>query len=229
MVTPLVINDKKYSLNHSLDFPVQAQIQELARRRWYENPMPEVGVVIDAGANIGSYSLYMSAFAKKVYAIEPLTKNYEYLATNVIDNRASNIKPYKLALAGTPGRRHMYTSYNKADISAYSLLPVGELAEIVETKTLAQFMKDEKIELVHILKMDIEGLEQEVLSADDFHDIAPNILSIVGEYHIQCRNLQEVLEWHGYDYSVNGQGIFTAVRKVIPEKVDILLPHGKVI
>ena len=228
MITPLVINDKKYSLNHHRDFPVQAQISELARRKWYEVPIPEVGTIIDAGANIGSYSLYMSAFAKKVYAIEPLKVNYDYLATNVIDNKKDNIKPYKLAFAGTNGKRYMYTSYNKADVSAYSLLPVGELSEIVETKTIAQFMKDEDISLVHILKTDMEGLEQEVFSADDFGDVASKILCIVGEYHIQCRNLQEVLEYHGYDYSVSFNGMYTAIRKVIPSKVNILLPNGKI-
>ena len=63
-----------------------------------------------------------------------------------------------------------------------------------------------------------------MFSADDFHDIAPKILCIVGEYHIQCRNLKEILEWHGYDYSVNGQGMYLAIRKV--NKVD-LLPHEK--
>ncbi len=108
----------------------------------------------------------------------------------------------------------MYTSYNKADTNAYSLLPVGEKAEVVKTKTIAEFMRQEKIELVHILKTDIEGAESEVFSADDFHDITPKILCITGEYHIQCRHLKEILEWHGYDYSVNGMGMYLAIRKV---------------
>jgi FkbM family methyltransferase len=221
MVTPLVINEKKYSLNHPRDFPVQAQINEMVRRKWYEAPMPEIGTVIDAGACLGVYSLYISEFAKKVYSIEPYTPSYDYLAQNIKENKKDNIRHYKLALAGTPGTRYLYTSYNKADTSAYSLLPVGEKAEIVKTKTLAKFIKDEGIDVVHILKTDMEGLEQEVFSADDFHDIAPKILCIVGEYHIQCRNLKEIMEWHGYDYSVNGQGMFLAIRKT---KLEIPVP-----
>mgnify|MGYP002813246695 CR=1 FL=1 len=225
MVTPLSLNGKNYSIHHPQGFPLQAQVNELVRRKWYECPMPEIGTVIDAGANLGVYSLYISEFAKKVYAIEPYTPAYDYLAQNIKENKKDNIKHYRFALAGTPGTRFLYTSYNKADTSAYSLLPVGEKAEIVKTKTLAKFIKDEKIEVVHILKTDIEGAEQEVFSADDFHDIAPKILCIVGEYHIQCRDLQEIMEWHGYDYTTNNRGMYLAIRKVIPGKVDILLPH----
>ena len=223
MVTSFQINDKKYSLNFPDNFPIQAQINELARRKWYEVPVPEVGVVIDAGANVGTYSLYMSAFAKKVYANEPLTLNYNLLEKNIKENTIDNISSYKFAFAGTPGDRYLYTSYNKSDTSAYSLLPVGELAEIVKTKTIAQFMKDENIELVHILKTDIEGEEQEMFSADDFGDVARKIICITGEYHIQCRNLQEVLEYHGYDYSVNSRGMYTAVRRI--ERVELPTPH----
>lgn len=226
MLTPIQINEKKYSINYPPDFNMQGQINEIARRKWYESPIPEVGTVIDAGANMGIYSLYISEFAKQVYSIEPCTKSYEYLSTNILDNKKENIKPYKIALAGTPGDRYLYSSYNPQDTSGYSLLPVGKMIETVKTKTLAQFMKDEKIELVHILKTDIEGLEQEVFSADDFGDVASKILSIVGEYHIQCRNLQEVLEYHGFEYHQNARGMYTAIRKVTPGKVDILLPHG---
>lgn len=214
MLTSFEVNDKKYSLQYPSQFSIQNQINEMARKRWYEAPMPEVGTVIDAGACFGVYSLYMSEFAKNIYAIEPQSAHYDLLATNILDNKRQNIKPYKLALSGMTGDRYMYTSYNKEDTSAYSLLPVGEKSEVVKTKTIAQFMKDEKIDTVSILKTDIEGLEQEVFSADDFGDVAPKILCITGEYHIQCVNLKEVLEYHGYSYSQSPDGMYTAVRRL---------------
>ncbi len=219
MVTPLQVNDKKYSINHDPGPYIQHQINELVRRKWYEAPMPEIGTVIDAGANIGVYSLYISEFAKKVYSIEPYTKSYDYLVQNIKENKRENIKPYKLALAGTSGDRFLNTSYDSKNPCGYSLLPVGDRVETVKTKTIAQFMKVEKIDVVHILKTDIEGAEQEVFSADDFGEVASKILCIVGEYHIQCRALKEVLEYHGYDYSVNNRGMYLAIRK----PVDILL------
>ena len=222
MVTPLQVNDKEYSINYPTGFAMQNQINEITRRKWYEVPIPEVGVVIDAGANVGIYSLYMSEFAKQVYSIEPYTKSYEYLELNIKENKRQNIHPHKLALAGTEGKRTLYSSYNPQDPSGYSLLPVGHSVETVKTKTIAQFMKDEKIPLVHILKTDIEGAEQEVFSADDFGDVARKILCITGEYHIQCRNLQEVLKYHGYDYSVSPRGVYTAVRRI--EKIEIPVP-----
>lgn len=222
MLTPLQINEKNYSINHDQGFPIQAHINELIRKKWYECPMPEIGTVIDAGASLGVYSLYISEFAKQVYSIEPYSKSYEYLQQNIQDNKKLNIKTYNMALAGTRGKRVLYSSYNPADPSGYSLLPVGKPIETVKSKTLGEFMDKENIQLVHILKTDIEGLEQEVFSADDFGDYAKRILCITGEYHIQCRNLQEVLEYHGFDYSESPRGMYTAIRKV--KKVDILLP-----
>lgn len=222
MITHLQLNEKNYSINHPQGFPIQAQINELVRKKWYEVPMPEVGTVIDAGANIGLYSLYISEFAKEVYSIEPYSKSYEYLVQNIKDNKKTNIKHYDFALAGTPGERYLNASFRPEDPSGYSLLPMGERIETVKTKTLGKFMRDEGIELVHILKTDIEGLEQEVFSADDFGDVASKILCITGEYHIQCVNLKEVLEYHGFDYTYTPRGMFIAVRKV--KKVDILLP-----
>lgn len=222
MTTPLQVNEKNYSIHHAPDFNLQVQINEIVRKKWYECPMPEIGTVIDAGACIGVYSLYISAFAKHVHAIEPYTKHYEYLEKNVFENKIGNIKTHKLALAGTHGKRYLYSSYRPEDSNGYSLLPVGKMVEIVKTKTLGEFMTENKIPLVSILKTDIEGLEQEVFSAEDFGDFAPRILCITGEYHIQCRNLQEVLEYHGYSYSESPRGMYTAIRNV--KKVEILLP-----
>lgn len=222
MVSPLQLNGKTYSIN-SLSHPFfQAQINEMVKSKWYEVPIPEVGTIIDAGANIGLYSLYMSEFAKTVYAIEPFTQSYDFLKKNIEDNKKENIKAYKIGFAGTSGTRTIYSSFTPNDPSGFSLLPVGNPLEKVHTKTIAEFMRDEKIDLVHIFKTDIEGLEQEIFSSDDFGDVAPKILTIVGEYHLQCPNLREVLEYHGYDYSVKANGIFTAVRSV--KKTDILLP-----
>lgn len=223
MITPLQVNDKTYRINNDSGPYLQVQINEMVKHHWYEAPIPEVGTVIDAGANVGLYSLYISEHAKTVYSIEPQTKMFDYLTQNIKENKKTNIKAYNFALTGTAGKRWLYTSYNKEDNSGYSLLPVGEYVETVNCKTLAKFIKDEDIKTVHILKMDIEGLEQEVFSADDFGEVADRILCIVGEYHIQCRNLKEILEWRGFSYSLNSVGIFTAVRKtaVTPE---ILLP-----
>lgn len=221
MVTPLNLNDKTYSINSISRQYTEQEIQEQVRGKWYETSVPEVGVVIDAGANIGLYSLYMSEFAKTVYSIEPYTQSYDYLIQNIKENKKENIKPFKLALTGISGDRTLYTSFREDNPSGFSLLPVGKKLEIVKTKTIAQFITDEKINTVHILKMDIEGLEQEVLSADDFGDVSSKILCIVGEYHLQCPNLQEVLEYQGFDYSVKSNGIFTAIRKV----KNIILPH----
>jgi hypothetical protein len=89
----------------------------------------------------------------------------------------------------------------------------GKRLEVVKCKTLAQFIKEEGIPIVHILKTNIECGEQEVFSAPDFGEVAEKILCIVGEYPQPIPNLKEILEYHGYDFSLNGRNVFTAIRK----------------
>jgi FkbM family methyltransferase len=223
MVTPLQLNGKNYSLNSYSTQYAQKEVNEQVRCKWYEAPVHEVGTVIDAGANIGLYSLYMSESAKTIYAIEPYSKSYAYLAQNIKDNKKTNIKPFNIALSGISGNRTMYASFHPDDPAGYSLLAMGNKLETVKSKTLAEFMKEEKIDVVHILKTDIEGLEQEVFSADDFGDVASKILCIVGEFHLQCPNLKDVLDYHGFDYIQKSNGLFTATRKV--KKADLISPH----
>jgi len=221
MVTPVQVNEQKYAIHAYPCGFLKKQLDELVRARWYDAPINEVGTVIDLGANIGLYSLYMSEFAKKVHAVECYSPTFEYLLKNIAENKKDNIVPHKFAVAGDKGERYLYSSFVPSDVSAYSLLPVGDKVEKIKTKTLAQFIKEEKIDTVHILKTDIEGLEQEVFSADDFGDVAKHILCIVGEYHIQCKNLAEVLDYHGFTFSVNPRGMFTAIKRV--KKEDIIL------
>ena len=50
------------------------------------------GLVIDAGAHVGLFSLIAANFANTVIAIEPNKKNYNLLRRNVQHNKADNIK-----------------------------------------------------------------------------------------------------------------------------------------
>src|SRR5579885_1432959 len=56
-------------------------------------------IVLDAGANVGIFSILASRKAHKVIAIEPDPENYGYLLKNIEANHAENIIPVNIALS----------------------------------------------------------------------------------------------------------------------------------
>ena len=53
------------------------------------NDIQRDDIVLDIGANVGGFSLFVSRFVKQVYAVEPMI--YEILGHNVINNNKENI------------------------------------------------------------------------------------------------------------------------------------------
>jgi len=116
-------------------------------------------IVIDAGANIGLFSILASFKVKdkgRVIAIEPEPSNLKILMQNVKLNRLDNVIVIPKALYDKPGKK---VSMKGKGVSAY----VSEDSEgLVETTTLDQIIEETGLK-PRILKMDIEGSEGKAL------------------------------------------------------------------
>jgi len=130
----------------------------------YNNIMNKI--VIDAGANIGIFSIYAAKLgAKKVYAFEPVKETYEILKEMIKENKLENIIiPVNKALGDK--NKIMKIKYSGAGDGGASLnrkkRNKGKEREI-EVITLDDFVKENKIERVDFIKMDVEGYEENVL------------------------------------------------------------------
>jgi len=115
-------------------------------------------VVIDAGANIGVFSVLMSKLVGgrgKVYAFEPDKINFEILLKNLKINKCDNVIPINKALSDKNGRIKLYLSeWNKGDHRIYPSDEKRKSIEI-ETVTLDSFLKEK----IDFLKIDIQGAE----------------------------------------------------------------------
>jgi FkbM family methyltransferase len=136
-------------------------------------------VVVDVGANIGTFSIFIYNYAKEIFALEPIPNNFNYLIKNLIDNNLSKVKPYQIAIGGKSGKRKMLTNGLAEGEGGWSLDDKGELE--VGCLSLADFMQQEKIEYIDLLKLDVEGAELEIVQAEDFP--AKKIGTIIGEIH----------------------------------------------
>jgi len=137
-------------------------------------------IVIDIGANIGLFSIYMYPFASVIYAIEPLSHNYNNLIKTIDRNRLENIKPFRLALSNIEGETELYLEEN--DYASGNILGHGQSTETVSTTTLARFMEDNNIKYVDVLKCDTEGAEENIFLSEDFVSVIDKINLVIMEH-----------------------------------------------
>lgn len=159
--------------------------------------------IIDAGANIGIFSYFASQFAKKIYAIEPSQEHFEVLQYMIKYNKLDKVTPFKFALSMLDKSEEALSHYsNKTMFSLYGNIAENNTTGLVKTgienvelKRLDTFFKEQKIEKCDFLKLDVEGVEYEVLGSDSFANIADKISQMVVEVHgYSGRNPQQIVD-----------------------------------
>ena len=124
-------------------------------------PVSNAPIILDVGANIGAFSIYIEVATKDnhplIYAIEPSKENFKYLNLNIRKNNLSNVKTYNIGLSNADGTANLSTS---GDFDSFKLVTnSSENTETIETKTLQSFCEHESIQVIDLLKIDIEGAE----------------------------------------------------------------------
>jgi FkbM family methyltransferase len=125
-------------------------------------------VVFDIGAHKGYFSLFVKSKYKraKIFSFEPSPENFSYLKKNLKHNRLRNISANQLAVSPKNTTVDFYLA-NKSSVCHSMLkshLPFGTEKSIkVKGKTISALMNQNKLKKIDILKMDIEGLEYDIL------------------------------------------------------------------
>src|SRR3990167_9467361 len=116
-------------------------------------------VIVDIGAHIGYYSRIFSKLAKKggaVYAFEPDQDNYKLLKFNTKNSK--NIRIFNEALSDKAGSISFYKSNNTGCHSIVTQNSVKEVAT-VPTQTLDNFIQENKVAKIDLIKIDVDGGE----------------------------------------------------------------------
>lgn len=137
-------------------------------------------IFIDIGASNGVKSLvWARKFPKaKIYAIEPHLSFFNQLDKQ--SKQYPNMTCFQLAISNKNGKRPFYVS---KDPACSSLLPfvrenmkkwrcppgrsqfqTSEIVEI-ETKTLKQFLQEQRLKVVDLIKIDAQGHDLEILKS----------------------------------------------------------------
>ena len=142
------------------EIPVQ---RELARR------VCPGDVVYDIGANVGFFSLIAARLVCQqgcVYSFEPVTENVVSIRENARLNDLNNVTLFDVAVGRTSGTAELLlTDWDGGSSLSTSLVkpdePISRRA--VQVVTLDDFVERENLRLPSFVKIDVEGVELDVL------------------------------------------------------------------
>ena len=148
-------------------FLLFALIDEIFVKNQYDVSAEKINgkVVVDAGANLGTFSLLCATLgAKKVYAFEPVAGTYEMLKKNVEDNGLQDVViPVNKALG-----EGNYTSKIKCDYSGDGGSSIAmrkdERKDTLDISVVSLDSFFASGERVDFIKMDVEGFEENALT-----------------------------------------------------------------
>jgi len=149
--------------------PILVNRYEEAETRFVEKLLQPGDIVVDAGANVGYFSLLCASLVGeggRVEAFEPLPYLADALQASVDENGfRSRVRIYRLALADVAGNaliRHAprTANFGGAHLALPSPLPEDHVDEAVRTVRLDDIFAGSKC---RFLKLDVEGAEPRVI------------------------------------------------------------------
>lgn len=180
--------------------------------------------IIDCGSNIGLAIFYFKTRYPKAHIIgfEPGPETFSFLEKNVTQNNLSDVIVENKAVARKAGQISFYTSKEKPAIGGWSIegarghSAYQEHAHQVEATQLSSYI----IRPVDLLKIDIEGAEDDVIEELVESGKLSLIKHIILEYHHhmidmhqdRLARLLQIFEEHEFGYQ------FNSVEQAVPEK-----------
>ena len=124
--------------------------------------VPEQGIVLDVGANMGWYSLLIAnhSKAKEIHAFEPVPKTYSYLAKNIELNNVTNVIIHPFGLSNECNELTFYYYPEGSGNASSRNLSERKDAELIicQVERLDAFVSERNLH-VDFIKCDVEGAE----------------------------------------------------------------------
>jgi FkbM family methyltransferase len=126
-------------------------------------------VFLDIGANVGGYALSIAAQCgpeARILAIEPQPTAFERLTFNIAQNGFGNMKAIACAIADMDGEVTLFIDPHNQGQASIKMVAVAqdESARVrVQAKTLLTLLREERIDHIDALKLDVVGAEDLIL------------------------------------------------------------------
>lgn len=184
------------------------------------------GIIIDAGANVGDYSILANQImpACKIYAFEPVEATFQYLLSNIKDLK--NVVPIKKGLfkENCELAINLFASNEHSSIYDIEGLPIGsDSQQKIELVRGDDFIKDNQIDSIDFLKLDVEGAEYDALLGFENAIKHGAIKAVQFEYgYINISTKKLLVDYYNF-FEANGY----IVGKIFPKLVEFRKYHFK--
>lgn len=171
------------------------------------NLQGDAPIMLDIGANVGTHSLRV-AYARqsaRIYAFEPVTKNYRVLCKNIARNHLEAIiEPIRAAVGREDGAVAISAGYGTDNwVGAKNTSDL----ETVPAISIDSFVSKRAIEYIDLIKCDAEGYELRILQGarQSLEQLRPKLLLEVTEkwcarFDYHPSELFAFLRQFDYDY-----------------------------
>ncbi len=176
-------------------------------------------VVIDGGANVGGYTkaVYNCNPEAQIFSFEPVKATFDTLTQNIENCKTAT--PIQKGLYKEAKNQEIHLFPSSTHSSLYDIK--GWKLESQETTTISLttgdiFMKEENIELIDLLKIDLEGAEYDALKGFEKSLEEGKIRAIQFEYgYINITTKKLLLDYYEY---LESKGY--VVGKIFPKTVE---------
>jgi FkbM family methyltransferase len=143
-------------------------------------------MIIDVGAHIGLFSLFISQQCKKgkIFAYEPIEKNFNILKENIELNKIKNVIYFNSAVSNQSNKLKIFID---SDDSAHSIFESDKKFIEVNSTTIKSIFDENKIKNCNLLKLDCEGAEYQIIESIP-KEYFLKIDKMIIEYHIANEN-----------------------------------------
>lgn len=160
--------------------------------------------IIDVGGYIGDSAIVLEKYTNnRVYSFEPTTENYNLLLKTIELNKSSKIVAYKMALGSKEEELEIYLQSSGSSINR--VIHEAPSKEKIQVSSLDKFVKENNIE-VGLIKVDIEGFEQEFLKGAEMTIKTQRPTLLISIYHNASDffDIKPILEsWNlGYKFKI---------------------------
>lgn len=175
-------------------------------------------IIFDIGANIGTFTTWIAkAFPNgKVYAFEPQRAVFQILSGNAAINNLYNVYTYNIGLGkvNTKIEFEEPNYFSNNDFGMFSLVEkmVTESKDkiVVQINTLDWFLEYYNVPKVHLLKIDVEGMDLDVLIGGT--NTIKKHLPVIFIEHCDNRktileDIKKFLDQFNYGYTVIGNNV----------------------
>ncbi|TYA71412.1 FkbM family methyltransferase [Seonamhaeicola marinus] len=169
-------------------------------------------IVIDSGANVGYTTLYLNKHinSKKMYtyAVEPSPENVNIFRTNVFElNNLTNVKIYSKALSHKKGVNYNISNGFR-DGKDWSIETIENSKGEIEGITIDEIIQENHIEVISLLKIDIEGAERFIFNKENDTSFLNKTkilaIEIHDEYDIR-ESIYDILKSYGFFLLESGE------------------------